>query len=439
MRTTGIEWIVRVILFLIPVVMIGLSCLLSSIEARNNRIHGDEIHDIRTLQRVDQATILLDRQRLRVAQNIYQPLNRNAFHQQVGEFHQIFANPKMFHRARVCQLQRQTLTDYASFTQQTLALPKIPTVGQVQQVQRQADIVVARLNSLRELHTANIEQIVLSEREQNRVNHLVLLITNFSVLLLVAIAFSLLSWLGRKQTEAAALRATDQLRNEFVAFAAHELRNPASAIKTGASLLREPDLAPEDHKTIVKSINRSADALSRLVLNLLSMGRLEEGRLQLHRHHIPLPQLIDGLIAELEIYHPGVERRIVCTLPEVHMDIDLEYVKLALSNILDNALKYAPPRTEVAITGVCEGTFVAVSIHNTGPSISPERLPHLFDKYETSGSAPYSERRGVGLGLYMTRLLIEAHGGHVWAESTSGIGTTMTVVLPVASEADRAA
>lgn len=433
MLRVNLRLIVHGIFVLIPAVIIGLSGLLYALETRHSRILDDEIHAIRTLQRVDQATILLDRQRLRVAQSVYLPLDHAVIRERAGEFRTLFADPNMFPRVEVRRLQQQIIAEYEHFVQSAQALPPAPSVTQVQTVQRQAEVVVSLLDTLGTFHTANLEELSRSERAQGRISDLVLLITNAAVIILVIIGFLLLSRLGQQQTEAAALRATDQLRNEFVAFAAHELRNPASAIKTGASLLRESDLEPEIQGSIVESINRSADALSRLVLNLLTMGRLEEGRLQLNRHHIWLPTLIDELVAELEVYHPGVEQRIARTVPEVQVEVDPEYLKLAFSNILDNALKYAPPRTEVTVTGVRGDGTILVSIHDAGSGIPSEQLPHLFEKYETTGSAPYSARQGVGLGLYMTRLLIEDHGGHIWAESAPGKGTTMNVVLPVAS------
>ncbi|OPZ86681.1 MAG: Sensor protein SrrB [bacterium ADurb.Bin429] len=432
MPRTRLSLIVRLVFLLIPVIIIGLSALLFVIEARHRQILEDELHAIRTLQRVDQATILLDRQRLRVAQSVYLPLDPAAIGAGAAEFRAQFADPEMFPRVESRALQRQILAEYDTFVAMTLALPADPTVGQVQNVQRQAEAVVSRLDALGALHTADLEEIFRSEREQSQVSDLVLLITNLSVLTLVIIGFVLLTRLGRQQTEAAALRATDQLRNEFVAFAAHELRNPASAIKTGAALLREPDVEPEIQTEIVESINRSADALSRLVLTLLTMGRLEEGRLQLTYQRVWLSALLGDLVAELEVYHPGVEGRIHRALPKVQVQVDPEYSKLAFSNILDNALKYAPPRTPITVTGEEQEGEVLVRIHNSGPVISPDVLPHIFDKYETTGTAPQSTRQGVGLGLYMTRLLIEAHGGRVWAESAPETGTTITVTLPVA-------
>ncbi|MHB9106876.1 MAG: sensor histidine kinase [Armatimonadota bacterium] len=431
MPSTRLSLIVRLIFLLIPVVIIGLSVLLFVSEARHSQIIEDELHAIRTLQRIDQATILLDRQRLRVAQSIYLPFDRTTIRTRAAEFHALFADPTVFPRAESRALRQQILTAYDSFVEMALALPADPTVAQVQNVQRQADTVVSLLDALGALHTANLEEIVQSEREQSQVSDLVLLITNLSVLALVIIGFVLLTRLSRQQAEAAALRATDQLRNEFVAFAAHELRNPASAIKTGAALLREPELEPEIRTEIVESINRSADALSRLVLTLLTMGRLEEGRLQLTYQRVWLPALLDELVAEMEVYHPGVEERILRTLPEVQVQVDPEYMKLALSNILDNALKYAPPRTPIMVTGEVQEGEVLVRIHNSGPAIPPDVLPHIFEKYETTGVAPQSTRRGVGLGLYITRLLVEAHGGRVWAESASEIGTQITAVLPI--------
>jgi signal transduction histidine kinase len=77
-------------------------------------------------------------------------------------------------------------------------------------------------------------------------------------------------------------------------------------------------------------------------------------------------------------------------------------------------------------------SLVAVHIHNTGPGIPPDELPSIFEMYETTGTAPYSQRHGVGLGLYLARLLIEAHGGTIWAESQPGEGATFSFTLPLA-------
>jgi len=432
MTTSRLGRLTLGILILIPLILIGLSILLFSIQNRHSRVLTQEIHALNTLLRANRATVILDRQRLRVAQCIYIPLNRIVINRQAAEFRGLFADPNLFPRPESRQVQQEILTQYREFVSMALALPSTPTVAEVQAIQAQADEVVELLDKLREFHTSDVNVIFQTEREQSRISDIVLLVANIAVLVLVLVGFMLFFRLIRQRAEAIALRATDQLRNEFVSFAAHELRNPASAIKTGASLLTEPGLEADIRAQIVESINRSADALSRLVLNLLAMGRLEEGRLQLNRLVVSLPVLFDELVAELEVYHPGVEQRIARELPQVSVDVDPEYLKLAFSNILDNALKYAPPRSLITVDGSRKDASVLVRIHNEGPGIPPAILPRIFEKYETTGEAPHSTRRGIGLGLYMTRLLIEAHAGSIRAESRTGNGTTITVALPVA-------
>jgi len=431
MQITRLRWLIRIVIGFIPLVIIGLSLLLYAVEIRHRRIIDDEVRAISILLRVDRATILLDRQRLLVAQSIYISLDRAAIRAQTTEFQDLLSNPNLFFRPESQRLQRNIIAQQDAFTQAAVNLPPSPTVVQVQAVEIQAQKVIAMLDALRELHTADLDALNTSEREQQDLSIVVLNVNNVVILLLVVIALVLFTRLGEREAEAAALRATDQLRNEFIAFAAHELRNPASAIKTGASLLREPDLDAETRRDIVESINRSADALSRLVLNLLTMGRLEEGRLQLNRRVVWLTELVAELVAEMELYHLGLEKRIERTLPAAQVSVDPDYLKLAISNILDNAIKFSPLFSPITVTGEREDQIVVVHIQDRGPGIPPDILPHVFEKYETTGGAPYSAKRGVGLGLYMTRLLIEVHGGRIWAESVPGQGTTISFILPI--------
>jgi|GEM_PF-2479318 len=437
MTTSRLGRLTLGILILIPLILIGLSILLFRIQNRHSRVLTAEVHALNTLLRVNRATVILDRQRLRVAQSVYLPLNHAAINSQAVEFNALFTNPNLFPRPESRQVQREILTQYREFVSLALVLPASPTTARVQEIQAQADEVVELLDKLREFHSADVNVIFQTEQEQSRISDILLLVANIAVLLLVLLGFVLFYRLTRQQAEAAALRATDKLRNEFVSFAAHELRNPASAIKTGASMLTEPDLDTGIREQIVESINRSADALSRLVLNLLAMGRLEEGRLQLNRLTVSLPVLFDELVTELEVYHPGVEQRVARKLPEARVDADPEYLKLAFSNILDNALKYAPSRSPITVTGTPRDATVLICVHDEGAGIPPEILPRIFEKYETTGEAPHSARRGIGLGLYMTRLLIQAHAGSIRAESEPGKGTTITVELPMAGSSDK--
>lgn len=261
-----------------------------------------------------------------------------------------------------------------------------------------------------------------------------LLLLAISICLVLGIAAIPPLFLAIQRSEEA-LRATERLRSEFVAFAAHELRNPASAIKTAASVLREPGLPADARAQVIDAMTRSADALMRLVLNILDMGRIEEGRLLLHQQPVSLATLVDELIAELEPSHPGLHRHLIRELPPVLVNVDADYIKLVLANLLDNALKFSPQEAQVTLTGAVHNRMVVVQVRDGGAGIPPEMVPRLFEKYATTIEAPRRQFRGVGLGLYMARLLVEAHGGQITAESKLGEGTTISFTLPIVSEA----
>jgi signal transduction histidine kinase len=256
---------------------------------------------------------------------------------------------------------------------------------------------------------------------------LLLLVISICLLLGIAAIAPLFRALQHSQH---ALQETERLRGEFVAFAAHELRNPVSAIKTAASVLDEPDLPAAERAQVIASMRRSADTLMRLVLTFLDMGRIEEGRLILHRQSVALPTLVDELIAELAPSHPRLEQHIHCAIPLLKVNVDVDYIKLVLANLLDNALKYSPADAPIRISATSQNTMTIVQVRDQGPGIPPDVLPHLFDKYVTTETAPQAQYRGVGLGLYLARLLVEAHGGRMWAESEVGKGSVFSFTLP---------
>lgn len=429
-----------IVVILLLVVVAGLSIGLYTIQLRHGRIINEESRAVQRLEMTDRAALLLAEQREDVAAVLLEPFNRRTFSDRTTAFQTLMRSPSLAVTAQDRQLQREILSGQRRFSRNAFRLSRVPSLAQVQIVREQGETVFAALTRFRTRHAINFTTLHSSELELRRLSLLMIIVTNGVIGLLALVGFTLLDRLGRRQSEAAALRATDKLRREFIAFTAHELRNPAGAIQTGISLLREPDLDPDLQHQVVESITRSADALTRLILNLLAMGRTEEGRLQLRRTAISVSSLFDALLAELSVYHPGIEHRIERHLPDTLVFVDPDYIKLVIANIIDNAVKYSPPRSSLTVTGEADDRYVTVHIHNIGPGIAPEELPRIFEMYETTGTAPYSLRRGVGLGLYMARLLIEAHGGKMWAESQPGEGATFSFTLPraenVSHEAD---
>ena len=173
--------------------------------------------------------------------------------------------------------------------------------------------------------------------------------------------------------------------------------------------------------------------MNRMIQDLVDAARQEAGLLKLERRPVDLREALLSLIERLATTFDTQRIRVVAPddLPRVLADADrLERI---LTNLLSNALKYSPPGSEVTITLERRGGEVVTSIRDRGPGIAPDELPHLFERYYR-GPAARAAPEGLGLGLYITRMLVEAHGGHIWAESQVGAGSTFSFSLPIAQE-----
>ena len=419
------------ILVLLLVVVAGLSLALYHIQERHGQTIAAESLAVQRLEITDRAALRLAEQREAVTASLFAPFDRHDFARDSALFQHLMSTSFLAYTPEGHQLQAAILRDHRRFSQAALRLPAHPTPAQVRIPHTMGDALAAELRDFRTRHTVDLSALQTSEEQARRLSLLMIIVSNSIIFLMALGGLILLDRLSLQESRAATLRTTDKLRREFVAFAAHELRNPASAIQTGVSVLRDPELDPDIQRQVIDSIARSADALLRLVSNLLAMGRTEEGRLQLRRTPTNIAALFDDQLSELAVYHAGIDKRVQRTLPNAVVDIDPEYIGLVIANIVDNAVKYSPPRSPITVSGKVTDHWLTVHIHNSGAGIPPDTLPAIFEMYETTGNAPYSLRRGVGLGLYMARLLIDAHGGTIWAESRPGEGATFSFTLPL--------
>ncbi|ACK72147.1 integral membrane sensor signal transduction histidine kinase [Gloeothece citriformis PCC 7424] len=225
------------------------------------------------------------------------------------------------------------------------------------------------------------------------------------------------------------LASVERERRAFLANVSHELRTPVSNVKVTLEALSigaasEPELCDRFIQTAQNEINR----LSRLIQDLLDLGRLEAGVAPLEIQSVSLRSLINRAIEAIELrtFHHGVN--INNDVPDLELNVDSERMLQALLNILENAIKYSPPGSTVSLMGYTENNQKIIQIKDEGIGIKPEALPHIFEEFYRSDSSRQSD--GTGLGLAISQRIIKAHGGTITADSVLGEGTTIIISFP---------
>ncbi|MDC0744604.1 PAS domain-containing sensor histidine kinase [Polyangium mundeleinium] len=221
------------------------------------------------------------------------------------------------------------------------------------------------------------------------------------------------------------LKELERLRQEWTSVVAHDLRQPVTTIMTLASMLaRLPDpTARRRAERIVASTER----LERMIGDLLDLSRIEAHRLTLVRAPTDVPALLTHVIEASEACE-RVTLSICGELPAV--SVDAQRIEQVAENLLSNALKYGAPGTPIEVVAEVRGNEIVVTVRNQGPGITTEDMRALFERFQR-GHARGSTIKGLGLGLYIVRGLVEAHGGRVEAESVPGETTTFSFSLPI--------
>jgi len=210
-------------------------------------------------------------------------------------------------------------------------------------------------------------------------------------------------------------RTAEEIKSTFISVVSHELRTPVALIKGYASTRR--DDAKWDRGVINDSlsvIEEEADRLSRMVDDLLDASRLQAGGLSLNRSDVSIPLLTERLAERFRIQ--SKKHNIVMDFPEDYPVIlaDEDRLEQVLSNLISNAIKYAPAG-EIRVSGRVRSDQVIICVSDEGPGIEARDLPHIFDRFYRSTNA-VKQTKGAGLGLYLARAIIEAHGGRIWVD-----------------------
>lgn len=224
-----------------------------------------------------------------------------------------------------------------------------------------------------------------------------------------------------------------RLKDEFLSIASHELRTPVTSIKgytqLAKTLIRENDLSTsEEYLDIALD---QIDRMSRLILELLDVSRIETGRLEIRREPISWCTFVRDVVHR---HHTAVsDRRFHLNVPDTSKVVngDRDRLEQVLGNLLENAVKYSPDGSDVFVSIEDRGDQLVTAVADRGIGIPTDELKQVFERFHRGRQVSSSNYGGLGLGLYITKQIIERHGGSIWVESQEGTGTTFYFSLPV--------
>ncbi|HEV3101234.1 MAG TPA: ATP-binding protein [Candidatus Dormibacteraeota bacterium] len=221
------------------------------------------------------------------------------------------------------------------------------------------------------------------------------------------------------------LRRLGTVRQEFVANLVHELKTPITSLRlTAESLLGDP--SAKDRHRFADRLVKEADLLSKIIDNLRQLGEIEARTMAIETSAFDLGELVLESVTRL-----GLDRPVNTEIPEsLTVTSDRPKLVQALDNLLDNAAKFSPPGSAIDISAEVAGDEVHLSVRDRGPGISPEHWSRVFERFYKVDRARPREAGGFGLGLAITKHLVQILGGRIWTETARDGGQVFTIALP---------
>jgi two-component system sensor histidine kinase KdpD len=242
----------------------------------------------------------------------------------------------------------------------------------------------------------------------------------------VAIAIERAQFLAERDA-AALVRQKADLAATLLASLSHDLRTPLTAIRVAVENLRG-DLSADDRRAQAGAALAELDRLTRLFQDILDMARIDAAAIRVDRQWVGAADVVDAAVAHVR---PALERHElrVDAVGDFEVEIDPRLTSGALAHLLENAAQYSPPGRPILVQARIEGEGLHVSVTDHGPGLDPGELDHLFERFYRGRSAKHATY-GTGMGLSITRGLLAAAGGRVWAENMPGAGARFTMLVP---------
>jgi len=228
------------------------------------------------------------------------------------------------------------------------------------------------------------------------------------------------------------IREAEEMKSTFISVISHELRTPVALIKGYASTLRRED-ANWDKETLRESlavIEEESDRLDALIRNLLDVSRLQAGQMKLDKSDVRIDKMAERVINDFRTQ--TARHHFVLDFPKDFpvVQADHERLRQVLTNLLSNAIKYSPDGGQIMVSGRFDDEWVYVAVTDQGIGIPANERERIFDRFYRVESALSRRTQGAGLGLYLVKSVIDAHGGRIWVDSVPGQGSTFVFTLP---------
>ena len=243
--------------------------------------------------------------------------------------------------------------------------------------------------------------------------------------------------LARKNAE---LERVNDLKNQFLGMAAHDLRNPLAIIHTQSKLLidRTSDNLPPRYLKFLNNIHTTAQFMLRLVEDLLDVSKIESGKLDLNLQNFNLVELAEK---NVELNQVLADRRNIRLhldnrADSIYIQGDWHKLEQVFNNLISNAIKFSPSGASIRIMLEVSDERAMVSVEDKGQGIPPENLDQIFQPFQKTMTSESTEEKGTGLGLNIARRIIEGHQGEIWVESEEGAGSAFKFTLPLAEDAN---
>lgn len=226
----------------------------------------------------------------------------------------------------------------------------------------------------------------------------------------------------------------EQMRTNLLSTIAHELRTPLTAVRTSVGLLLDPAVEPsaDQHRALLETIDRNATRMQRVVGDILDLARFRAGRVQLQLRRFDAAELAQAAISSVAMLAESRGQKIELEVPSDAISVFGDYRRLeqALVNLLSNAEKYSPDGAPITVSVGTTGADVSWTVRDTGHGIKPADRARLFERFFVARRDRSEATAGIGLGLPISLLIVQAHDGRIDVQSRPGHGSTFSIVVP---------